>query len=120
MNTFDKKQTNWEGLWYQKNGQYFQSAVIDLSKLKDFKGTVRLFVRKNKFYNNGENSRPNYVFCIRDAKSDYAEEIEIEDIENDSDERLYTEEEVRRCIHGACEDGRRGYDPYDCIIEDYI
>ena len=120
MDTFDRKQTNWEGLWYQKNGQYFQSAVIDLSKLKDFKGTVRVFVRKNKFYNNGENSRPNYVFCIRDAKSDFEHEIEIEDIENDSDERLYTEEEVRRCIHGACEDGRHGYEPYDLLISDYI
>ena len=102
MDTFDRKQTNWEGLWYQKNGQYFQSVAIDIS------------------YNNGENGRPNYVFCIRDAKSDLAEDIEIEDIKGTDDERLYTEEEVRRCIHGACRDGRNGYDPYDLLISDYI
>ena len=119
METFDRKQTKWEGLWYQKNGQYFQSVEIDLSELKKFKGAVRLFVKKNKFYNNGENGRPNYVFCIRDAKSDYVKEFEVEDIEDDT-ERLYTAEEVRRCIHGACEDGRHGYDPYDLLIEDYI
>lgn len=120
MDTFDRKQTNWEGLWYQKNGQYFQSVAIDISELKKFKGVVRLFVRKNKFYNNGENGRPNYVFCIRDAKSDLAEDIEIEDIKGTNNERLYTEEEVRRCIHGACRDGRNGYDPYDLLISDYI
>ena len=35
-------------------------------------------------------------------------------------ERLYTREEVRAVMHGACRDGLNGIDPYDCLIEDYI
>ena len=35
-------------------------------------------------------------------------------------ERKYTREEVERVMIGACEDGRRGYCPYDLIIEDYV
>ena len=34
--------------------------------------------------------------------------------------RLYTEGEVEAVMRGACEDGRQGYDPYDCLIRDYI
>lgn len=118
MEKFEDKQTRWEGLWYHQDGKYFSSAAINLSKLKNFKGTIRFYVRKNKYYNNGENGRPNYIFCIRDSKSDYEHEIEIKDVKDG--ERLYTAEEVKACIHGACEDGRRGYDPFDLLISDYL
>lgn len=70
MKTFDCKQTSWEGLWYHPETLGYTSAAINLSKLKQFKGAVRIYVRKNKYYNGGENGRPNYVFCIKDAKSE--------------------------------------------------
>ena len=34
--------------------------------------------------------------------------------------RLYTQEEVRKVKYGAAEDGKRGYDGSDLLIEDYI
>ena len=76
-------------------------------------------MRKNKFYNNGENGRPNYCFCLRDANSDVFNTFEVLD-EDDDEERLYTRDEVIKVMHGACRDGRNGIDEYDCLIEDYI
>lgn len=37
-----------------------------------------------------------------------------------SNHGLYTEDEVRICIIGACEDGRNGYFPSDLLIQDYV
>ena len=54
LDTFDRKQTKWEGLWWHPEYGGFSSASINLSKLKQFKGNVRLYVRKNKFFNGGE------------------------------------------------------------------
>ena len=77
LDTFDSKATTWEGLWYHPETLGYTSSAIDLSKLKQFKGSVRLYVRKNRFYNGGKNGRPNYVFCIKDARSDASEIIGI-------------------------------------------
>lgn len=79
LKTFENKQTSWEGLWYHPENTGFSSAVLNLSKLKEFKGPVRIYVRKNKYYNHGENGRPNYLFCIKDAKGDTFTDIGIED-----------------------------------------
>ena len=82
LRTFDAKTTTWEGLWYHPETLGYSSAAINLSKLKEFKGTVRLYVKKNRFYNGGENGRPNYVFCIRDASSEYPCDIDIVDADH--------------------------------------
>lgn len=79
MKTFDAKQTTWEGLWYHPETHGYTSSVINLASLKQFKGTVRLYVRKNKYYNNGENGRPNYVFCIKDSHSETFTEPDVID-----------------------------------------
>lgn len=79
LEPFDAKQTNWEGLWWHPEYCGFSSASINLSKLKQFKGNVRLYVRKNKYFNGGENGQPNYRFCIKDAKADVFHAMEIED-----------------------------------------
>lgn len=70
MDTYSKKQTNWEGLWHRNGVSGFCSRVIDASELKKFNGSVRIYVRKNKYYNNGKNGRPNYVFCIAEANNE--------------------------------------------------
>ena len=75
-------QTNWAGLWYHPEYNGFSSGCIDLSALRKFKGQVRLYVRKNKYYNDGENGRPNYCFCLKDASSPTFTELSIEEDDN--------------------------------------
>lgn len=133
LESFDGKQTNWEGLWFHSEYNGYSSAVIKLSELKKFKGNVRLYVRKNKFFNKGENGRPNMHFCLKDAKSDTFTELQIEpeaeyakqdeygDFYTRDGERLYTEEEVRKIINGTVADVEYGiHDPYDILPEDFV
>ena len=133
---FVQKQTQWEGLWYHPELHKFTSAAFNLAALREFKGAVRLVVCKNRYYNNGENGRPNYSFTIRDCKADNARDLEVTDIEtgryayfDDEDEvyrdedgaRLYTGEEVRKIINGTHADARYGIcDPYDILPEDFV
>jgi hypothetical protein len=111
--------TNWAGLWYHPEINGFISAVIDLADLRKFKGKVRLYVRKNKFYCGGENGRPNYNFCLRDASSDTFKVLTVEGNEEDDDgERVYTRDEVMTIIHGVVSDVKSGYT--DLLPEDYV
>ena len=77
LESFDNKQTKWEGLWWHPEYNGFSSTVIDLSVVRKFKGKVRLYVRKNKFYNGGENGRPNYCFSLKDADSEVFNTLEV-------------------------------------------
>lgn len=79
MEVFDGKKTKWEGLWWHPESNNFSSAAINLAQLRKFKGNVRIIVKKNRFFNDGENGRPNYVFMIVDSNSDKAKELEIRD-----------------------------------------
>lgn len=107
LEVIDGKTSNWQGLWWHPEYNGFSSAVIDLSQLRKFKGKVRLYIRKNKFYKGGENGRPNYNFCIKDADSDIFKILEIEDeireSDDDGDAIYLTQEE-------ACETARYQYD----------
>ena len=85
---FDNKQTKWTGLWWHPEYKSFSSAVISLAELRKFKGLVRLIVRKNKFFNNGENGKPNYNFCLKDANSSIFKDLTVEDDEDVNSERL--------------------------------
>lgn len=116
----ERKTTKWEGLWWHPEYNGFSSRPLSLAGLRKFKGQVRLYVRKNKFFNNGENGRPNYNFCLKDADADVFTEIEVVDDDRESEERLYTEDEVRTIINGVCRDVRSGYDAYDLLPEDYV
>ena len=111
--------TNWEGLWYHPEINGFTSSVIDLADLRKFKGKVRLYVRKNKFYNGGENGRPNYKFCLKDASSNTFKTLTVEEDEEDEDEEtVYTRDEVLSIIHGVVRDAQNGYT--DLLPEDYV
>ena len=79
LEPIDGKQTIWDGLWWHPEYNGFSSRVISLADLKKFKGAVRLYVRKNRFYNNGENGRPNYLFCLKDANADVFRTLEVEE-----------------------------------------
>lgn len=101
LEVIDGKQTTWEGLWWHPDCQYYSSAVISLAQLRKFKGNVRLYVKKNKFFENGKNGRPNYHFSLRDANSDNVREWDIEDIHDDelcrNDSRFGDEFECSIC-----------------------
>ena len=126
LEPFDKKQTNWEGLWYHPEYNGYSSACINLAELRKFKGNVRLYIRKNKFFNKGENGRPNYHFCLKDADADVFHTLEIEGEEDQGytdreGNRLFTMEEVRRIINGTVDDVKYGIsDPYDILPEDFV
>lgn len=83
LEPFDGKRTKWNGLWYHKHNYCFSSETFDLADLKKFKGKIRIVVRKNRFYENGKNGRPNYVFMIVDSKNEKYKEFEIFDDEDD-------------------------------------
>lgn len=133
LEKFDKKETEWKGLWYHPEYGGFSSEAINLSKLKEFKGTVRVYVRKNKFYKKGSKA-PNYSFCIKDSKAEIFTELDVTECNREyakkdengywrtSDgERLYTRKEVQHAINCAAKDGARGYDgDGDNIVEDYL
>ena len=113
-------QTNWVGLWWHPEYSGFSSECIDLSALRKFKGKVRLYMRKNKFYNGGMNGRPNYHFCLKDANSETFVTLEMNEDEDVSseDERLYTREEVYKVIHGM--EIEYGLEYGNNLIEDYV
>lgn len=79
LEPFDQKRTTWQGLWYHKHNYCFTSASINLSDLKKYKGCVRLVVRKNRYFNDGQNDRPNYVFMLVDSKAERFRDLEVVD-----------------------------------------
>lgn len=76
LEVIDGKQTNWQGLWFHKEYNGYSSACINLAELRKFKGNVRLYVRKNKFYDKNSKT-PNYNFCLKDANSEIFNIMEI-------------------------------------------
>ena len=120
----DGKQTTWQGLWWHPEYNGFSSTVLSLADIRKFKGNVRLYVRKNKFFDGGKNGKPNYNFCLKDANANIFQEwevIEDEDTSQDeNNERLYTEDEVKYIINCAFVDFQRGFDSYDLLPSDYV
>lgn len=82
MKTFDARQTSWEGLWHNPETLAYTSAVFDISLLQQFSGPVRLYVRKNMYYDeyDDECTEPYYNFMIRDANPKTAKQIQVERI----------------------------------------
>ena len=117
LELIDGKQTKWEGLWWHPEHNGFSSACLSLADLRKFKGKVRLYVRKNKFFNGGENGRPNYHFCLKYAESDTFYELEVEDEEDKGVRFTYSElqsiiNRVACCVGG---DGEYG----EHLVEDF-
>lgn len=100
LQVFDGKTTNWEGLWWHPEYCGFSSATISLAELRKFKGNVRLYVRKNKYFNGGENGRPNYNFCLKDADAQVFHTLEVEDDEPDVMDKIEELKDVLR--QGQC------------------
>lgn len=119
MEPIDGKQTKWEGLWWHPEYNGFSSSAISLADLRKFKGAVRLYVRKNKFFNNGENGRPNYHFCLKDANADVFNTLEVED-DDGEETKSFTYGQLQDLINRvACDVGGSGcYGEY--AVTDYM
>ena len=119
----EKKTTPWIGLWWDARKTTMSSPVLNLADLRKFKGTVRIWIMKNRFKTKDTANRPDYVFRITDAKSDNPYDVEVKDLEEHEEyeeERLYTESEVRSVIAGVVRDAQSGYSAGDLLISDYI
>lgn len=57
---------------------------------------------------------------VKDIFEDYTPDEIVEYFIRYHDIRLYTKNEVKQVMFGACQDGKQGYDPYDLLIEDYL
>ena len=119
MELIEGKHTSWRGLWWHPEYNGFSSEAINLADLRKFKGIVRLYVRKNKFFNNGENGRPNYNFCFRDANAEVFRTLEVEDDDAEKT-KSFTYDQLQDLINRvACDAGGSGcYGEY--LVTDYI
>lgn len=116
---FDNKKTETIGLWRQPGTATYMSMAISLAQIKKYKGKVRIFVRRNKFYKKDSN-RPNYVLWLCDSDSENCEEFEVIDADENEDMiAVFTREDVRKIINGAYDDCKYGHDPYDTLPEDF-
>jgi hypothetical protein len=123
----------WHGLWAQDKKDYYLSksfSIASIQKLVSGHQTVRIIIRRNKF-RNGVSKRPvfQFVFAPNNIAKEWANEpFEwVRDAsavwngsyyETPDGERLYTHEEVQRCIDGATSDAECGYT--DNIVSDYV
>lgn len=102
----DKITTAWEGLWWHPESGYFSSKAFDLTGLKQFKGSVRIFVKKNKYFNKGKNGRPNYLFSITASDSGEVSNIKADNTGENLTDRRFTYNEVQEIINKiVCEIG---------------
>lgn len=111
--------TKYEGLWPGRTAWYI-SKPFTKQQVKDMPNKFRLIIRENKYHKNNSDGTPRFIFAFADAET--AKEtalFQFEDEESE-DERTYTYSEVVTVMRGACRDGQRGIDEYDCCVEDYI
>lgn len=128
LQPIDQMQTPWIGLWYDKSSHGFSSQVISLSDIRKFKGHIKAYIKKNKFYEEGS-QRPNYVMMLKDANSENPLELSVEKSEEKETftreevvsmlSGLYSYESVCHVKNGAVDDGNRGYDSGDVCVEDF-
>lgn len=116
LKTFDQKQTNWLGLWWHSEYGGFYSSVISLSELRKFKGNVRLCVRKNKYYNKGENNRPNYCFSFKEADADVFHVLQVLDY----DGKLYTRNDLETVMRLSWQYAQDGFPYGHFSVDDFI
>lgn len=126
METIDNKHTSYGGLWWHSEYNCFSSQALSLAELKKFKGAVRLIVRKNRYFNNGQNKRPNYQFCFTDAKAENPSSLEVKDNESTKTTMVSTllmvkdEVENNMPCYSVNEDYYDGYDECRDDVVRYI
>lgn len=121
MNKLDIRQYNsdWKGLWYNKETHRYSSAVFNVSDLRDFKGNFRFIAMKNSYHKEGDN-RPNMVFKISGVAADDANCEMMELAKSDrATEEVFTRAQVMDIIRGTHYATLYGSDYMDILPEDY-
>lgn len=108
----------WEGLWYHPESHSYTSSVFNVNSLRDYKGNFQIIARRNRLHKDGDN-KPNMIFMVCGSDYPNTKDLEFEEpIEESPKERLYTEDEVYKIIHGMEEYYGLSYG--NNLIEDYI
>lgn len=116
----DKTTTAWEGLWWHPENGCFSSKTFDLTGLKQLKGSLKIFIKKNKYYNNGKNGRPNYLFSITASNSGEISDTRAEESCLNATERMFTYDEVQEIVDRIVHDIGRGELDGKYQIDDFI
>ena len=111
MKIFERQKTDWVGLWKDEDNKMYISPSVNLKPFKDFKGNVRVIVRKNKFYTKGSN-RPQMQLMIVDSQSMNAKDIEPYEIKIKDGKKVIAVETaieialrmIDDCIYGISQD----------------
>ena len=115
MESFNQKRTNWEGLWYDETSHSYKSTIINLEKLKEFKGGIRIIARKNKYYEKGSN-KPNMIFMIADANT-VGKETDVKDIAQEMTKGYIKVETTIEIALQGIRDANYGYSYDDLCVE---
>ena len=91
LKVIENQRTDWGGLWYNAGNHSYSSEAINLAELRKFKGTVRIYMKKNRYYDK-ELNRPNYVFTIASVKSDRFTDLSV--VDDDYGHYLYVSDET--------------------------
>lgn len=109
----NNEKTEWMGLWNNRQGVYSGQII----KKADIPNYARLIVRFNKFYEKDGN-KPRFVYCFASGDAHKAVTMDSEEYREARAERVYTEEEVYRVIHGMQD--YYGLPYGNDLIEDFI
>ena len=117
---FTGKRTEWLGIWYNPQSHVYLSEVINLAQLRDYKGSIRMVMRHNRFYEKHSN-RPNFQIMLCDSKSlDEPHEVAVEEILEKS--KTYDDGTLYVPIEDAARIARVAVDriEYGCSADDVI
>ena len=111
------KRTNWAGLWYNPASHQYISQTTSLAQIRQFKGNVRLIVRKNKFHKPCNNT-PQYQICICDSHSPEARNtLEMQDIAEYEDREMIDVDTAIDIARSLLSDLESGYSMDDLTVE---
>ena len=103
--------TKWGGLWEQKRKGMFAGKVI---AKKDIPAHTRIILMKNRFYEK-DSDKPRFIYCFADSEGYKSKCVHVEIEES---ERLFTEDDVYRIIHGI--ENEYGLPYGEILIGDYL
>lgn len=105
------------GLWYQPEYHRYASQALDVSGLRDFKGSVKIIMHKNRFKSRDDN-RPSYTFRIAGCESEAVKGIELDKNALEVDERTWIPvDEAVRVARELAYMIENGYDAFDVYTE---
>lgn len=76
LQKFEGMQNEWMGIWRNEGYNGYVSQTFSLDVFKQFKGNVKFYLRKNRYYTK-DSSRPYFVLCVKECKSPVFNELRV-------------------------------------------